>query len=614
MEYIEFKTISELIEKIDSHLVSFANGVGYQSYSVGGDTICPQKEQWQRLHQELMVHAEGWILPKIHYLRPNEDEKSQNHRILSYEPITTPFYQRALVQIKRVLLSSSVDVSTSEKLSEYMQQNNFNGLKLYDFFASQMSEQIINYPNGFTIIYPTDYAEKEERNPICFIRYQDVVYFDDDVIVFIDLHESEKRRSYRDPFCIKYTQAAGVQTQTGGSYVSFSQEEVITITKPVFHILTKTELAEVQSGKDGNLKDGWVIKTLAKFKSKTLPAFQNGGIRKSHHVFQSFFHNACYFGNLALNRHSDTDAVNAMFSYPQVSMESTECTECKGSGQKHTDHSGFYHDNLIDCFKCKGTGQYVIFSPYKTILRPKQTSNIDAPPSNQPPIEFHSPDVGILNYSQGTWQQYLEKFKEGLCLYDKVSNSAESGYSIELQLAPMLDFMQNFGVVAFGNFERILLALEMYLLKGAKPEVPTMVTRPISYHLQTEDDALKTLSGILESDCSAEVRSQILRSYINKYVGKRSMLIRFVDILEAIDPFYYYSSSQKHEILLLNGMTELQYRISVAGFGVLKSEIKKKENTGKSNDEMGAQVVKIISAWVFPTQSPAQPNLSAPTA
>lgn len=590
MKKIEYKNIDELLNAIYPYTVNNTGGVGAKIY---------EREMWRVIADELDVHSKGYILPNIINLRPNENEDSMAHRLQSYEPITTPYFRNALFQVKRILSNSSVDICVGKKTGEYVGGNHFDGLKLYDFFCTEMTENVIENPNGLTAIYSPDYSKKKGINPIQFVRWEDIVYLSSDVCAFVSLLDSEITVSYSFSPVAPTANPNFVRIANYGNtsnFLSNKPVKTIGIVNAVYHIFTKNELIVASIN-----NDIWNYQ-IYKHKQKQVPVFQNGGVSLNGemYIFNSLFQHAIPFGNLALNRHSDNDAVNANYSYPHVSMTSMECGACRGSGYVTDTSPNIFGITKQKCGTCHGLGEHVVNSPNKVILRPKRKNNIDPETDNRPAVEFYSPPVEILDYSTSVWHGYLQMFKKSLCIFDKDS-SAKSGYQEELQLMPLLDFMQAVGLVLYNDLEKILVAIQGYIEPNEKE---VHVTRPISYHLQSENEALKTISEILNADMTDIIRRQIIRNYVTKYVGKKSHVSKYLTILESVDPFFYYSEKQKIEILANLGMTNEQYRISVAAFGVLIKMSNEDLTENKTDIEIAEMVKAEILKWEKPVPQP----------
>lgn len=559
--------LEEILKKVVAYTSSFG-GVGSTIY-----TSFPKSTAWREIQKTIDVHYKGVIYSGISVLRPNEGDSSKDYREKSYQSITTPFFRKALTQVKRILLSSSIDINATENTIKYINEPNFDGLSLYDFFCTNLAEKVIGEPNGLIAVYPPQYIAQKRTNQIQFIQSKYIIQIDKESITFLSLLDS------------KYTESYNTNTCQNGKI-----EKTITFTELVYHTFTKEGLA-VWKSKGSDIE---LIKY--EYSINDIPCFQNGGVKyDDDYVYYSVFSHAIPFGECAINAHSDTQIVNANFAYPYVSMQAEDCHTCNGSGQVRSVIESVFGDSYEkkNCTSCKGTGKKVLVGPGKVFLRPKRTSNVEPEGENRDLVEFYAPPTEILDYSNKVWKDYLTMFKEALCLYEPQDfGKNTSGYSVEAQLQPLLDMMQAIGLIIFNNFEKSLKAIQAY--NEPNTQAPS-VNRPISYHLQSEGEALKVLSDVLQKDMTPILRREMIKSYISKYLGQKSPVNNYISILELSDKYFYYSETQKSELLTNAGITAEEYRISCSVLGTLISLLQNGELEGLSNQESANLIITKIN-------------------
>lgn len=560
-----------LLEDILKRVVAYTSIVGGVSSTIY--TNFPKAIAWREIQRTIDVHYKGIIYSGITVLRPNEGESSKDYREKSYQGITTPFFRKALTQVKRILLSSSIDINATEETIKYINEPNFDELSLYDFFCTNLAEKVIGEPNGLTAIYPPQYISEKNTNQIQFIQSKYIIQIDKEGVTFLSILDS------------KYTESYSTNTCQNGK-----TEKTITFTEIVYHTFTKQGLI-VWKNQGNN------IATLVyEYQMNDIPCFQNGGVKyDDEYVYYSVFSHAIPFGECAINAHSDTQIVNANFAYPYVSMQAEDCHICNGSGEVKSEIISVFGNTYErkSCASCKGTGKKVLVGPGKVFLRPKRTSNVEPEGENRDLVEFYAPPTEILDYSNKVWKDYLVMFKEALCLYEPQDfGKNTSGYSVEAQLQPLLDMMQAIGLIIFNNFEKSLKAIQAY----NEPNAPApSVNRPISYHLQSESDALKALSEVLQKDMTPILRREMIKSYISKYLGQKSPVNNYISILELADKYFYYSDLQKSELLANGGIGAEEYRISCTALGTLISLVQNGELENLSNQESANLIISRIN-------------------
>lgn len=578
----DLKTVEDVLKQM-SVLVGGAN-IGFQGKSLDGSSVMPQTFLWRKYRREISVHASGYLLPKIMELRPNENPESMANRLMNYEPITTPHWCEAVTRIQRIISASSVDVQLSEKASSYVKDGNFDGLSLYDFFALNICEQTINNPNGLIVVYPLNIASAKGVNPLQFISDKEIIYFDGKTAVFASLLDSE----YDINFDTKDSDSPDYISQSK----TYNAEPKYSFTKEVYHIFTQNAFAVIQKSEDGENWTGTTYSTGIDF----LPVIQLGGEKVTQFVYKSFFHNAIHYGNKALNRSSDDDAVQSMYAYPIVEMASEECGECSGLGYIKRERTGFgVSHEKEDCKVCKGNGEIIVRSPYKVMLRKRQKSNTDPLDSGLDSVKFYNPDIGILQHSAENWQTYLEMYKRCLYLIDRRQTaSVESGSSIEKQYEPLYDFMHRIGLTLFANLEVILTALQKYI--DPKAEKPN-VTRPISYHLIEEGEAFNVLAEFLSGSTPLYLRRQYIKNFVAKYIGMSSPILKVIEAMEAIDPFFYYTLDEKIKIQATGAISNEQYILSIGGFGAMGQIMADPASKELTKDQISEKIKEAVKAW-----------------
>lgn len=586
----EYATVEDVLGDM-SEMVGTTHS-DYQGKSLDGDDKQPERILWRKYRKEIDVHAQGYLLRKIMELRPNENDDSLQNRLLNYEPITTPHWVEAITRIQRIISASSVDVQESPITSDYVKGGNFDGLSLYDFFALNICEKTINNPNGLIAVYPIDIAKEKGINPIQFVEDREIVYFDGKTAVFLCLNESD--------FTTTYDTKDNHQESIYKSAKTYNIEIRRIFRKAVYHVFTQTEFATVEQSENSDKWTGTAFKTGLDF----CPVMQLGGEKTPiPFVYKSFFHNAIHYGNKALNRASDDDAVQSMYAYPIVEMSSDECHVCNGLGYTKKSKGGFgVSYEQTTCETCKGSGEIVVRSPYKVMMRKRQKSNTDPIDNNVESVRFYNPDIGILTHSADNWQQYLDKYKRCLYLIDRRdTKGVESGSSIEQQYAPLYDFLHKIGLTLFGNLEVILTALQKYL--DPEAEKPT-VTRPISYHLIEEGEAFNVLATFLSGATPLYLRRQYIKNFVSKYIGMSSPILRVIEAMENIDPFFYYTLEEKTSIKMTGAMNQEQYVFTVGAFGVMGQVLADPANKEATKEQLAEKIKAEISKWkIDPVQA-----------
>jgi hypothetical protein len=110
----------------------------------------------------------------------------------------------------------------------------------------------------------------------------------------------------------------------------------------------------------------------------------------------------------------------------------------------------------------------------------------------------------------------------------------------------MLTFLNEVSVGLYAGMEKVVQAIEGYL--GGDPDA-VVITRPASFQIQSESSALSIVGQMLASDTSPILRREKLHSFLSKFVGRNSTILKMVKVLERADRLFYFSMAEKLALL-----------------------------------------------------------------
>jgi hypothetical protein len=228
--------------------------------------------------------------------------------------------------------------------------------------------------------------------------------------------------------------------------------------------------------------------------------------------------------------------VEAMFGYPRMSEVEMPCDNCM-QGQETCSPCEEYPDGLKPCSKCKGTGTLSLQSPFK-IYKIKQYPEAPEQNINRKPIEFFTPDIGILNYNAEAWKKTLQMGEDAIYIQQRVeTGNVESAKSREKQLESMYAWLGRISKVIYGHIQN---ALDNYCALHGFGSVTVEV--PVSFAIMNELEAFDYLNQIVSVDAPIFIKTSHVENFLNKYVSKSSPIIKIVEVLKRIDPFIFYTS------------------------------------------------------------------------
>jgi hypothetical protein len=486
------------------------------------------------------------MFDKVTCLYPNENPDSQRHCINSYESITKGSIWKAINNIIRVFNNSSYGIQISDKTKTVIEEyQDKEGSFFSQFLEDWIRNAVATDPNGICVAYPPEYSDDLYR----YVCFKDIVTAPtDDILIFISETESEKKYEFCDTECTKevffdYENLEGKPNVRHGTVKTFNRRLEVKYLNTVYHVFTKTHFTRFFKTVAGQTQ--WEYESYAFNKElDTLPYFENGGVEIEYDVYESFVQPFVPFGNLALMSHRNQRATDLMFSYPRMSEVQTECDSCKGQGWTVCE------SGRETCQKCKGSKYISIQSPYKVYRKvPNENFDLNNEILKTPSVEFYTPPVGIIDYNNKQWQQYLSQAEMAVFVQQKVeTGNVQSAKSKEIDREELYAWLANISKVLYNNLQMFLQYLENYV--NGNPITAT-VERPYSFAILTESEAFIALDAILTSPAPIAIKANNVDNFVNKFISESSPVKRALSILKKYDLLLYYSDD---ELVSLKGM------------------------------------------------------------
>lgn len=496
-----------------------------------------------QLSYNLQVHTKGLMFDKITGLYPNEHPDSQKHCIQSYESITKGSVWKAINNIIRVFNNSSYNIEISDQTKKVIEDyQGKEGSLFSQFLEDWIRYAIATDPNGICVTYPPEYTDDLYR----YVCYKDLIHVTEDVLIFISEAESEAKvemidTEYAKEIFFDYEYRDGAPNVRHTTVKTYNRRLEKKYQKFVYHVFTKTHF--IRFYKEDNSQSEYDYEFI-KFKKElpTLPYFENGGVEiESGYteyytcVYESFIQQFVPFGNLALMSHRNQRATDLMFSYPRMAEVQYPCDVCNATGKVECE-TGFE-----TCKACKGSKYLAIQSPYKVYRKSHDSFDVDGKVFSTPSVEFYTPPVGIIDYNNKQWQQYLEQAEQAVFVQQKITTgNVESAKSKEIDREELYAWLANISKVLYNNLEMFLQNLENYIVSNP---IEVSVEKPYSFAILTEAEAFEALVGMLASPAPILLKASQIDSFVNKFVSESSPVKRALQILKKYDLLLYYSDS-----------------------------------------------------------------------
>jgi len=511
-------------------------------------------DEWRKnyatqLAYNLQVHTKGLMFDKITGLYPNEHPDSQKHCIQSYESITKGSIWKAINNIIRVFNNSSYNIEISDKTRDAIDTyQGKEGSLFSQFLEDWIKYAIATDPNGICVAYPPEYLNDKDYGSddlyryICFER---IVLINDEVLIFISEDESEKKiemidTEYAKEIFFDYENLGGQPNVKRTTVKTYNRRLEKKIANPVYHVFTKTHFIRFWKEEIGDSEFSykwWKYKN----EFETLPYFENGGIEIEEDVYESFIHPFVPFGNLALMSHRNQRATDLLFSYPRMAEVQQPCDDCQGTGKEKCLITAQHPSGEKVCHACHGSKFITPQSPYKVYRKVRDSFDVDNKVLSTPSVEFYTPPVGIIDYNNKQWQQYLSMAEMAVFVQQKVeTGNVQAAKSKEIDREELYAWLANISKVLYNNLQMFLQYMENYI--NSSP-IEVSVECPVSFAILTEAEAFESLNAMLTSPAPVLLKASQIDNFVNKFISESSPVKRSLEILKKYDLLLYYSNS-----------------------------------------------------------------------
>lgn len=509
-----------------------------------------QKFYFDKVKTELCVHTQGKLFDKVVTVFDNEDPNSSKFVLNTYEAVTKGSIWRGIDQLSRIFNNSGFQVTGDA--------NTINELSDVNFFADYVNEfinkTVAKDPNSLQVWTLEEDGKTWEST---FIETQFVTVLTDDEIAFIVPEESEYTISKK----VDQTGKLISNYSNNGKLIINSYFEGVTYTfgeNKKYIYINKEQYIEVV------YKNGVAEVFIYNFDKPLKSPYTFTGTEKIEKgVYHSPVSGFIPFGNHALIQHRTYRSVEALFGYPRMSEIELPCDNCV-NGQEPCDPCDAHPEGIKTCTKCSGSGHYSLQSSFKIYKRKLFPDNPELN-ANIKPVEFFTPDIGILNYNAEAWKGTLALGEDAIYIQKRIaSGNTESADSKEKQMEAMYSWLGRISSVIYDNIQK---ALDNYAIITGSGEVT--VNKPMSFAIINEADAFSYLNTIVSTDAPIFIKTTHIENFLNKYISKTSPIIKIVDILKRIDPFVFYTTKDLQTLSDSGVINDGDWKVHAYAFPIL---------------------------------------------
>jgi len=524
------------------------------------------KKLWVEDYDRMIVHTQGKPSSRlINTRRPNESEDVKKYRIDNFRPVTQAAFNQASDNAKRVLSHSSVEVIYPEKIKDFMFSDSFNGTDYMNYKKNYYFDKMIDAANAFMVWWPIgqigDVTKQVSVEPI-IVMPEDVVHATDEVFTFLS---SEK------------------------SWVEVGQGESAPIGQ-VFYIIGEKEIwKKSQVGRIDSIEFEYAIyavnpcgyvypyqlggkETIVEIEGKNRYG-QDDEIEVKY--FKSFFSHALAYADECLARFSDNQGVAVRCSSPLMEVESVKCTAgCKNGFVEMWDSEKKKILGTTACETCHGRGKVPITgSPYGVITRPERQKGVgEFDNTDIPTVRFIHPEVGILDYSDRTWQDYLKMTKDSLALLR--IDQAQSGVAKEIDRENQLSVLDVLAAYLYkGSVVQDFMIIHKFLYPSLDfPQVT--INLPSSFIIKSPGEILEDIKILRDQGAPDFIIIEKTREYIQKAYGSDQFRMKIFDVLVALDPVFIKTQNEISQLVSSTVITNEQATFHLWATSIVESYAK----------------------------------------
>lgn len=510
------------------------------------------KKNWEEVYEQMAVHTNK-KLPEhlIKKQRPNETKEIFDYRLCNYRPITFGSMNRALDELYRIVNGIGYKINAPDNIIQLLTQKKFNNVPFVLFLQQCVLRKMIEDPNALLVWLPSGegiYKETERVEPMPYVVSScDIYYYDQDVLAFLSNEHSEVK--------------VGNKTTFEGK---------------VYYILTKDKFYKlIQVGLKS--KDQYSLEEIYTHNIGEIPYCILGGDMSEYGYFNSYFAPYVAFGDEAIVRFSDWQAIMVNTSFPFIEEFQIEC--------EVTDKEPDKSSNPIPAEEEKFTGRKYtmkphVRSPHNTIVR---KSNVD--PKNPFETAGLNPEIPSVRFIQANPEsaKYVEESWKALIIMAEDSLHLNLGRGLISGVAKEIDLTaQNTMISKIGNnfFDNIMLSSVIYVdayynFNPANHE-EISIDKPSTYNVKTEADITNELTVLKEKNAPSFFLQESSLDLAKKRFSGDKLSQKIFTVISLTNPLFIYSVGEKQNMLMSGVITKENYILDLNIYFLLLKMAEKK--------------------------------------
>lgn len=503
------------------------------AYSQKKEDDIHELAEWGKLYkkaykhsEEVEVHSCGDFPKKlIDYTFPNETKEEKEYRNKSFQPVTKPYWKKALRSLSRIWSEQNYTIEWGdETVKEYFTNNLpfYNDIRTY--FKSVVTSSKINDPNAVLAVC-FDVATKEGENG--------EIVIDDTVEIspYPAIFESEDVLMYSEnEYCLLVSEEKSV-VKFGGKNVNDGY---------VFYLYDRNVIYKISQYGD---KINWTFEATVYFEHGLdwLPCWKLKGTPEdvigNAVYYESHFSPAIPHLNEAVILHSTLKASISKIAYPIRSYYEQECNACDNGHVTIGEGESLRYEK---CSSCGGSGK-MKFSPLRDYVHKLPTAT-DPESVPFPGLTYVSPDSAILEFSSQKIDDYISKAFMFLNI-DAIPDGMKSGLGEDAtatkskidrdeQFVSMLDISNEL----FELLDYFLYAA--YRIRYMKPDSIIKISPPKTFELTSAAELTAELSEAKTNAIPEIAIGALTIDYVTKRFTQNGQIAEITKIVQYCDALY----------------------------------------------------------------------------
>lgn len=503
---------------------------------------CKELCEYTSVHSQLNKFPETLMRKKA----PNETEEELKYRKDNFEPITMPYWYRAVSSINGRIWSEQNHrlTFTDDEIKKYFLEDYPISGSIIQYFKSIVTPYKINDANAVLTLkigeLPTyiDEADAEEKidttkePEVCLQIYgceKIIVFQPNQYALFLSSEKSE-------------VEFSGKKVMDGLVFLLYDTEGIYKIKQTGKKVEWSFVSEEYYIHELGYLPC-WKLKGIPK---------QDVKDTQEDLVYYSYFTPAVPLLNKALKQDSSLDASISKTAFPIRVYYEDECDEPTCEGGKIPDFKADGEKGYKMCPKCGGTGKGGIrFSPLKDyVLRPPKKNALEEEvPLPFPGLDYVVPPSEILTFLKDKIKdEIVEAFTFiNIDVSNKGDNTGEqTGIEVKIDREELFSFLLHFASECFELLEKSMKAI-VEVRYGEKEKAFT-IQPPKTFEIYSADELTIELGEAKKAGVPEIAIREMTKDYMQQRFAQNEGMADIIDVVFKVDG---YATKDTTEIAIL---------------------------------------------------------------